>query len=126
VKVIAGEALGTRAVIETRTPILLHDWTLQAGAEVTVAVPPDFNAAVYVFEGSTQVEGREVGEGQLAVLGEGDSVRLEGGPARLLLLGGRPLKEPIARYGPFVMNTEEEIHQAVRDFQSGKIGAIAR
>ncbi len=124
VKVIAGRALGVAAVIETRTPILYHHWTLQDGADVTTSIPDDFNACVYVFEGSTRVAGQAVNSGQLALLTPGETVRFEGGPAQLLLLGGVPLKEPIARYGPFVMNTEEEIHQAVRDFQSGKMGAI--
>ncbi len=67
-------------------------------------------------------------DGHLALLGEGDAVRLLGAdkPGRLLLLAGVPLNEPVARYGPFVMNSEEEIVQAVRDFQSGRMGEITR
>ena len=131
VRVIAGEALGARAVIDTHTPIVYQDWTLDEGADVTVALPRSHNGLVYVFEGAALVgdTGREVGDGQMAQLGPGDSVRLraaEGKPGRLLLLAGVPLGEPVARYGPFVMNAEQEIVQAIRDYQSGRMGEITR
>src|SRR5207245_2573046 len=73
-------------------------------------------------------EGRTIQEGQLAVLGTGDAVRLCANdvPGRLLLLAGIPLREPVARYGPFVMNTEQEILAAIRDYQSGRMGEITR
>ena len=125
VRVIAGEALGARAVIETRTPILLFDWTLEPGASVDVPVPRDFDVYAYVFEGGATVgEGTRLDEGQLAILGGGDAVRLarpreSGSAGRLLLLGGVPLHEPVARYGPFVMNSEAEVRQAVADFRRG-------
>ncbi|MCC6622370.1 MAG: pirin family protein [Deltaproteobacteria bacterium] len=129
VKVIAGEALGARAVIDTHTPIVYQDWTLAAGADVTVDLPADHTGLVYVFEGAARVGDGLVRDGQLAVLGAGDAVRLatpDDGSARLLLLAGVPLGEPVARYGPFVMNTEAEIRQAIRDYQSGKMGEITR
>jgi redox-sensitive bicupin YhaK (pirin superfamily) len=131
VRVIAGEALGVRAVIDTNTPIIYQDWSLDADGDVTVSVPRDHRALVYLFGGSVRVgdEGKPVSDGQLAILGPGDTVRLRGasaGPARLLLLAGVPLGEPVARYGPFVMNTEDEIMQAVRDFQTGRMGEITR
>lgn len=132
VRVIAGEALGARAVIDTHTPISYHDWTLEPGADVVVPVDAEQNVCVYVFRGSANVgrEGREIEDGQLAVLGAGDSVRLavKGGvlTARLLLLAGRPLREPVARYGPFVMNTRDELMQAFDDYQSGRMGRIHR
>ncbi len=126
VRVVAGEALGANAVIDTQTPIVFQDWSLDQGADVTVPVPGNQNALAYVFEGSARVGEREVAEGQLAVLGPGDAVRLRGGKARLLLLAGEPLRERVAHYGPFVMNSEEELVQAFRDFQSGRIGEITR
>jgi redox-sensitive bicupin YhaK (pirin superfamily) len=128
VRVVAGEALGVKAVIDTHTPVIYQDWTLDPGADVVTTVPADHNAIAFVFEGSVGIAGQEIKDGQLAVLDEGDSVRFQGSArgGRLLLLAGVPLGEDVARYGPFVMNTEEEIHQAVRDFRSGKMGEITR
>jgi redox-sensitive bicupin YhaK (pirin superfamily) len=129
VRVIAGEALGARALIDTLTPIVYQDWSLKPGADVTVALAPEQQALVYVFEGSARVgdQGSPVADGQLALLAGGDSVRLRASEdARPLLLAGVPLKEPVARYGPFVMNTQQEIQQAFRDYQSGKMGEITR
>jgi len=130
VRVIAGEALGARAVIDTHTPIVYQDWSLNPGADVTVPLRPDQRALAYVFQGAARIgDGRrEVRDGQLAVLGPGAAVRLVGAdqPGRLLLLAGVPLNEPLARYGPFVMNSEAEIMQAVRDFQNGRLGEITR
>jgi quercetin 2,3-dioxygenase len=127
VKVIAGEALGVRAVIDTHTPVVYHDWTLTAGADVTVPIPTDHQAMAYVFAGTATIGDRPIEDGQLAILGPGDRVRLRADhQARLLLLAGVPLGEPVARYGPFVMNRPEEIVQAVKDFQSGKLGEISR
>jgi len=86
---------------------------------------------VYVFKGKAIIgsDQRQVGEGEAALLGSGDSVRIgvsaeAGGPAEILLLSGKPLNEPVARYGPFVMNTREEIEQAFRDYQNGQFGLI--
>ncbi len=131
VRVIAGEALGARAVIDTRTPIVFQDWTLQPGARVEQPLRADHDGFVYVFSGAVEVEGVRVGDGQLARVGEGEVLRLASPadattPARFLLLAGVPLREPVARYGPFVMNTQREIEEAVRDYQSGRMGAIAR
>jgi redox-sensitive bicupin YhaK (pirin superfamily) len=130
VRVVAGEALGASAVIDTYIPIVYQDWTLDAGADVTVALKAELQAMVYVFQGSALVgdEGAEIKDGQLAMLSAGDAVRLRGaqGGGRLLLLAGVPITEPVARYGPFVMNTQAEIVQAVRDYQSGKMGEITR
>ena len=130
VRVVAGEALGASAVIDTYIPIVYQDWTLDAGADVTVPLVAEQQAMVYVFQGSARVgdEGGEIKDGQLALFAAGDAVRLRGkeGGGRLLLLAGVPIKEPVARYGPFVMNTQDEIVQAVRDYQSGKMGEITR
>jgi redox-sensitive bicupin YhaK (pirin superfamily) len=130
VRVIAGEALGARAVIDTRTPIQYLDWTLERGASVTQPVPPDQNAFAYVVEGRGLFgEERRPASGHDAVFfrGDGDAVSIraaEESPLRVLLIAGLPLKEPVARYGPFVMNTRAEILQAFEDFQSGKLGQI--
>jgi quercetin 2,3-dioxygenase len=130
VRVIAGEALGARAVIATHTPIVYQDWTIEDGADVTVPLAREHQALVYVFEGAVRLgnEGREVKDGELALAGPGDALRFRGRPggARLLLLAGVPIAEPVARYGPFVMNTREEIVQAVEDYQSGRMGEITR
>ncbi len=133
VRVVAGEALGVRAVIETNTPIVFQDWTLEGGADVTTTIAEDHNALVYVFGGAVLVgdDAKEVKDGQLAVLGAGDAVRLRvadgaAAPARLLLLAGVPIAETVVQYGPFVMNTKDEIRQAIVDFQTGRMGEITR
>jgi redox-sensitive bicupin YhaK (pirin superfamily) len=76
-----------------------------------------------VFEGSAVIGGRDVAKSQLAVLGQGQTVEIAAGsePGRLILVAGRPLREPVAKYGPFVMNTAEEIHQAIADYQMGRL-----
>jgi quercetin 2,3-dioxygenase len=130
VRVVAGEALGARAVIDTHTPIVYQDWSIDDGADATSAVPRDHQALVYVFQGSLRLgdDDRLVSDGQMAILNPGDLVRFRGAPGggRLLLLAGVPLEEPVARYGPFVMNSEDEIVQAVRDYQTGRMGEITR
>jgi len=134
VTVIAGEALGQRAAIETRTPISYLDWTLDPGAAVEQPVPAGHRGFAFVFGGQVQVGGdrRLVQDGQMAILGaEGEVLRLAvdasaEAPARLLLLTGVPLQEPLARYGPFVMNTEAELEEAFQDFRAGRLGRIER
>src|ERR1700690_3872984 len=130
VRVVAGEALGARAVIETHTPIVYQDWAIDDGGDVTTPLPRDHQALVYVFQGGILLggENRLVKDGQMAILGAGDSVRFRGAPGggRLLLLAGVPLGEPVARYGPFVMNRQDEIADAVRDYQTGRMGEITR
>jgi redox-sensitive bicupin YhaK (pirin superfamily) len=133
VRVIAGEALGARAVIDTRTPIVYLDFRLSPGAAVEQPLAEGHNAFVYVFEGRARAgaDGRELAEGQAGLMGPGASVTLSvpaDAPrgARLLLLAGKPFGEPVARYGPFVMNTEREIMQAIEDYRAGRIGEIRR
>ena len=127
VKIVAGEALGRKAVIETHTPIVYQDWTLEAGADVTQPIDRAQRALAYVFEGAVRIGDREVRDGRLAILDEGDAVRLRAdGHGRLLLLAGVPHNEPIAHYGPFVMNTPRELQQAFRDYQTGRMGEITR
>jgi len=131
VRVIAGAALGKSAVIETRTPIYFLHFTIQPGGQATQEIPAGYNALIYLISGELRAgaEQKRVREGQMAQLGDGDTVRLAvasdaTAPADFLLLAGQPLNEPVARYGPFVMNTREEIEQAFRDYQSGRMGQI--
>ncbi|MEO6986775.1 MAG: pirin family protein [Paralcaligenes sp.] len=131
VRVIAGEALGVSAAIDTHMPISFQDWTLRSGADISVILPATEQAMVYVFGGAFKIGDSEqiVHDGQLARLGQGDSVRLRhagDGPARALLLAGKPINEPVARYGPFVMNNEAELQQALDDYRSGRMGEITR
>jgi quercetin 2,3-dioxygenase len=128
VRVIAGESGGARGPVEgiVTRPLYL-DIALAPRTRFEQPVPAGHNAFAYVFEGAGTIgaaeerAGETVSAGELAVLGEGDAVAVatDAGPVRFLLLAARPLGEPIARHGPFVMNTREEIFQAVRDFQSG-------
>jgi len=125
VRVLAGEALGAVGPVEgIVTQPLDLDVKLDAGVRFEQAVPSGHTAFVYLFEGEAEVgaEPERLARGQLAVLGDGDLVRATAGGAgaRFLLLAARPLREPIARYGPFVMNTEVELRQAFDDFRAGK------
>ncbi|HEX2122068.1 MAG TPA: pirin family protein, partial [Thermoanaerobaculia bacterium] len=126
VTVIAGESLGTRATIDTRTPIVYLHVRLAAGARFTQPVPQTYNAFAFVIGGEAAFGDRLAREND-AVLFErdGDEVTLasERG-AELLLIAGVPLGEPVVRYGPFVMNTPGEIRQAMLDYQSGRFGEI--
>lgn len=130
VRVVAGESLGVSAVIDTHTPISYLHFTIEPGGNVEQSVSSDENALVYVIQGEATVGESDVRvrEGQMGVLGEGDSVLLsvgeDGETTDFLLLSGRPINEELARYGPFVMNTQEEIHQAINDYREGRMGAI--
>jgi redox-sensitive bicupin YhaK (pirin superfamily) len=131
VKVIAGtvdeEGSQTRGPIAglTTDPVYL-DVELPAGAEFAHAVHADYNAFVYVYEGTVAIgegdEARELATGHAGILSSGDRIAVTArSDARFLLLAGRPLREPIVQYGPFVMNTREEIEQALRDYQNGEL-----
>ena len=134
VRVIAGALGAHTGPGVTQTPITYAHVTLAPGSRLEVPWRSDFNALVYALGGlgSVGTERVPLRSGQLAVLGEGDALRIEGGPVQdgrtpsfdVLLLGGRPIGEPVVQYGPFVMNTREEILQAVADYQSGKMGSI--
>ena len=132
-RVIAGEAFGVSARIDTYTPVTLQDWTMQPGGQARPTPPTEQQMALYLFQGTLAVgpQGRLIDEGQLVIFGAGGAIDLTldaqaETAARFLLFGGVPLGEPIARYGPFVMNTREELVQAFDDFQSGRMGVITR
>jgi redox-sensitive bicupin YhaK (pirin superfamily) len=134
VRVIAGEVDGHGGPGNTHTPITLLHATLQPGAQLRLSWRRDFNALGYVLAGSGTVgaEQRPVQLGQLAVFGPGDALtvtasRRADGPSAgldILILGGEPIREPVAAYGPFVMNTRDELVQAFEDFQAGRLGSI--
>jgi redox-sensitive bicupin YhaK (pirin superfamily) len=126
VRVIAGESLGAKAVIDTRTPIMYLHFTLKAGTEVSQPVPPGYNVSAYVVEGESTFGGKEGRCGQMVVFArDGDAMSIEAkSDMSVLLIGGLPLGEPMARYGPFVMNTQDEIYQAIEDYRAGKMGRI--
>jgi redox-sensitive bicupin YhaK (pirin superfamily) len=134
VRVIAGQLAGHAGPGVTQTPITYAHVTLAPGSSLELPWRPDFNALVYALGGFGSVGAERVPleSGQLAVLGAGDALRIEGSPRQdsrsstfdVLLLGGRPIGEPVVQYGPFVMNTREEILQAVADYQAGRMGSI--
>jgi redox-sensitive bicupin YhaK (pirin superfamily) len=124
-RVIAGELAGAVGpVAGVATAPIYYDLSFTGRAEATLPTPANHNVFVYVFEGSVHVmseQGRVVSRGEIALLHQGQRVVLcSDTDARCLVVGGRPLAEPIARYGPFVMNTQEEIMTAISDYQSGR------
>ncbi|MGC1547832.1 MAG: pirin family protein [Rhodanobacter sp.] len=124
VKVIAGTLAGATGPVEgiVTAPIYL-DIAVEAGAQIDIPLPEGHHAFAYVFDGSdAQVAGEKLARSELAVLSSGENVRIAGGvaPSRVLLVAGQPLNEPVTRYGPFVMNTPEQIHEAIADFRAGK------
>jgi redox-sensitive bicupin YhaK (pirin superfamily) len=134
VRVIAGEffdgsgSAGTKGAAKTVTPVNLWDVILRAGETVELTVPEGHNTAVVLRKGDVTVNGSAKlnGEAKIAVLGrDGETVTIEAKEdSQLVLLSGEPINEPIASYGPFVMNTREEIMQAVQDLKSGKFGKL--
>lgn len=126
-RVIAGEFHGVTGPAKTFTRVHLYDLRVKAGHRADVAVPAGFNTAVFVLRGEVSVNGSgPVKEAELARLGTaGERIAIEAkSDAILLVLGGEAINEPIARYGPFVMNTKEELVQAVQDYQAGRMGHL--
>jgi redox-sensitive bicupin YhaK (pirin superfamily) len=134
VRVIAGQVGEHVGPGSTHTPITLVHATLSPGAELRLPWRPDFNALVYALAGSGTVSaaGRPIHMGQLAVLGAGDTVTVRANATQesrsptldVLVLGGEPIRETVAAYGPFVMNTRAELIEAFEDYQAGKLGTI--
>ncbi len=132
VKVIAGESMGKNAVIDTKTPIMYLHFTIQPGGIVTQIVPQNYNTFAYVANGEALfgTEQKNAKKEQAVFFEkDGDEVVIAipndaSSQADVILLAGIPLDEPVKRYGPFVMNTEEELQQAITDYKSGKMGKI--
>jgi redox-sensitive bicupin YhaK (pirin superfamily) len=133
-RLIAGEVGGFRGPGSTHTPIVVAHATIAPGARLVLPWPTDYNALAYALagEGSVGAERRPVHSGQLTLFGTGDTGDVvtiagpDGGGEALevLLLGGRPIRQPVAAYGPFVMNTRAELVQAVEDYNAGRLGTV--
>ena len=135
IRVIAGELDGHAGPGVTQTPITYLHATVAPGSRLTLPWPRDFNALVYVLlgQGYAGKDDQPLDEGQLAVFGPGDALLIRAADKQpssspkgweVLILGGLPIREPVARHGPFVMNTQEELQQAFADYQAGKLGVI--
>ncbi len=134
IRVIAGDIAGHRGPGSTHTPISLLHVTLSPGAELRLPWPAGYNGLVYALSGNGSVgaERRPLTSGQLAVTGDGDVLTVRGASQQdsrtpafdVLVLGGRPIGEPVAWRGPFVMNTHAELAQAFEDFQRGRMGTV--
>ncbi|QTI70847.1 pirin family protein [Gordonia polyisoprenivorans] len=134
VRIIAGEIDGHAGPGSTHTPITVAHTTIEPGASVSVPWRTDFNALAYVLSGRGTVgpDARPIEQGQLAVFGAGDRITVSADAGQdsnrpaleVLFLGGQPLREPVAQYGPFVMNTREQLIEAMEDFQAGRLGVV--
>jgi hypothetical protein len=134
IRVIAGDVAGHAGPGSTYSPMTMVHVTLSPGARLALPWRPDYNALVYVLagQGSVGAEGTPITTGQLAVFGDGNAISLSAAKIQesrspnldVIVLGGRPIREPVAWMGPFVMNTREEVMQAVVDYQAGRLGSI--
>jgi redox-sensitive bicupin YhaK (pirin superfamily) len=131
IRLVAGDLAGFTGPGDTHTPISYAHVTLAPGAQLSVPWNPAFSAFAYVLtgRGASGPEGHPLRDGQLVVFGPGDHLVVTAAdrhaePLDVLLLGGRPIREPIVHYGPFVMNTREEIVQAIDDYQAGRLGTV--
>ncbi len=127
-RVVAGSFRGNKGPARTFTPVELYDLELKAGGRAELRLPDGYSASVFVLHGLASVNGsRDAGEAELIVCRrEGSKVAIEAREdSRLLVMSGEPVDEPIARYGPFVMNTKAELIQAVQDYQTGRMGHLS-
>ena len=130
VKVIAGQAMDVNAVIDTQIPIVYQHWIVNPGGKFRQPVESGLNAMLYLFYGNDLlIDGTQLKESELVIFHQGDYIEFSlpetaQQHVEFILLAGEPLREPVARSGPFVMNSMSEIQQAIRDFQQGKMGLI--
>ena len=125
-RVIAGVLNGTRGPAKTFTSINIWDMRVSADGEITLPVPDGHNTLIAVLSGHVTIDGQGAGPAELVTLseqGEGVTLRADN-ESTLLVLTGEPIEEPVVGYGPFVMNSEQEIRQAIADFNAGRFGAI--
>ncbi len=128
VAVIAGESLGVKSPVFTRTPTLYLDFTMQPGSVLHQLIPQGWNAFVYTLEGSIVLgkpDDQSIGPNHTVLLGDGDGLsawNTGSDPSHFVLVAGKPLNEEVAQYGPFVMNSNEELKQAMQDFRNGRNG----
>ncbi|GAB2570299.1 pirin family protein [Spirosoma areae] len=125
-RVIAGELAGVRGPANTFSPVVVADLTLTSGQIETLAMPASYTAMAYVLSGSVTLSGDELVRGQIALMAnDGDALTFSASVnAKLLILAGEPIREPLAVYGPFVMNTREELIEAFSDFEAGRMGVL--
>jgi redox-sensitive bicupin YhaK (pirin superfamily) len=129
VRIIAGEVDGHKGPGSTHTPIAVVHATVSPGAELRLPWPKEFNALAYALSGAGSVgpDKHAIRTGQLAVFSSGDVLTMRASTTEaldVLILGGKPIREPVFAYGPFVMNTKAEVVQALEDFQAGRLGVI--
>ena len=127
IRVIAGDYEGLKGPAKTFTPVQLYDVRLPAGEQVVLTLPAGFNAGIFVLSGEVRVnQSQKVGEAGMALLDpDGTQVSLKATEeTTVLVLSGEPIREPVARMGPFVMNSEEELVQAVNDYRAGNMGHL--
>ena len=127
-RVVAGSYLGHKGPARTFTPVELYDLQLKAGGQAQLSLPEGHNTSVFVLQGRATVNGsHEAGEAELIVCKRnGSRVTIDAEEeSRILIMSGEPIEEPIARYGPFVMNTKTELVEAIQDYQSGKMGHLS-
>jgi hypothetical protein len=125
--VVAGELADHKGVVQGKSPVNAYNLEMQEGGSMEIPIPEDHNCMVYLLEGTLKVDGFGIVEEKNVIWfnNDGEGISLEGkSDSRALVLSGKPLNEPMVSYGPFVMNTQTEIMQAMRDYQMGKMGVL--